>query len=73
MKIGGEFLLQSRESCGKIKTNRRRIACPACGKGTVIWMLPSSAVKDLPVKCKLCGKESVLNISCVPVPDVPVP
>ena len=65
--------MQTNQSCGKMKTNRRRVPCPACGKGTVVYLLPTSAVKDLPVKCKVCGKESVLNISTVPVPCVPVP
>lgn len=69
----GEKKLQSGCGYGKMTTNRRRVACPACGRGTVLWLLPTSAVKDLPVKCKLCGKESVLNISDVPVPCVPVP
>jgi len=65
--------LQSKRGYGKMETNRRRVICPACGKGTVAWLLPSTELKDLPVKCKLCGKESVLNIPVVPVPCVPVP
>lgn len=65
--------MQTQRSCGKMNTNRKRVPCPACGKGTVAYLLPSTVVKDLPVKCKLCGAESVLNISVVPVPDVPVP
>lgn len=65
--------MQTNPNCGKITTNRKRVACPICGKGTVAYLLPTSVVKDLPVKCKVCGKESVLNISTVPVPSVPVP
>lgn len=65
--------MQYSEKCGKMGTKQKRVLCPACGKRTVLWLLPSSAVKDLPVKCKLCGKESVLNISNEPEPDAPAP
>ena len=59
--------------CDKIGTNQRRVLCPACGKHTVLWLLPSTRVKDLPVKCKRCGRESVLNISTEPEPNAPAP
>ena len=65
--------MQSKPNCGKIKTNRKRVLCPACGRHTVAWMLPTTVIKDMPVKCNRCGSESVLNISFVPEPDVPVP
>jgi DNA-directed RNA polymerase subunit M/transcription elongation factor TFIIS len=60
--------LQTNQSCGKMETNKRRVLCPACGKKTVLWLLPTTQVKDLPVVCKKCGKESVLNIPLEPVP-----
>ena len=41
---------------------RRRFLCPICEKHTVLWLLPSTEIKDLPIKCKRCGKESVVNI-----------
>lgn len=50
------------------KEKLERFLCPACGKHTVLWLLPTTKVKDLPVKCKRCGKESVVNIPFVPVP-----
>lgn len=53
---------------GEEKNELRRFLCPACGKHTVLWLLPTTEVKDLPVKCKRCGKESVINISLVPAP-----
>ena len=40
----------------------RRLLCPACGKHTVLWLLPTTQIKDLPIKCKRCGKESVINV-----------
>ena len=50
------------------KSDQRRFLCPVCGKHTVLWLLPTTEVKDLPIKCKRCGKESIVNISSVPVP-----
>ncbi len=57
---------------GKLQVNerekdRRRYLCPICGKHTVLWLLPTTEVKDLPVKCKRCGMESVVNITPIPV------
>lgn len=52
----------------KIKANQRRFLCPACGKHTVLFLLPTTEVKDLPVKCKRCGTESVVNIPSAPAP-----
>ncbi len=43
-------------------TQRRRYFCPLCGKHTVLWLLPTTEIKDLPIKCKRCGKESIVNI-----------
>ena len=50
------------------KQKLKRYFCPACGKHTVLWLLPTTEVKDLPIKCKLCGKESVVNISSMNKP-----
>jgi len=50
----------------KIKNNieaaRRRLLCPLCGKHTVLWLLPDTEIKNLPIKCKRCGKETVVNV-----------
>lgn len=60
--------MQKSENCGKMNTNPRRFLCPACGKHTVLWLLPTTRVTDLPVKCKRCGIESVVNIEVEPEP-----
>lgn len=44
-----------------IETSRQRLLCPICGKHTVLWLLPDTEIKNLPIKCKLCGKESIIN------------
>lgn len=61
-------VLQENQQNKENKSNQRRYLCPACGKHTVLWLLPTTQVKDLPIKCKRCGKESVVSISSVPVP-----
>lgn len=65
--------MQKTENHDKMDTKQKRVLCPACGKHTVLWLLPGSAVKNLPVKCKRCGKMSVLNIDFEPEPDAPAP
>lgn len=49
-------------------TNKRRYLCPACGKATVLFLLPTTQIRDLPVKCKRCGIESIVNILPEPAP-----
>lgn len=49
-------------------TNKRRYLCPACGKATVLFLLPTTQIRDLPVKCKRCGIESIVNILSEPAP-----
>lgn len=61
-------MLQIETTCGKIKTNRGWLMCPACGKHKVLRLLPTTTAKDLAVFCKHCGKESIVNISPKPVP-----
>ncbi|MBQ4154160.1 MAG: hypothetical protein IJE01_03045 [Clostridia bacterium] len=48
------------------KTTRRRFFCPSCGKHTVLWLLPTTEIKNLPIKCKRCGTESIVNIAPLP-------
>ncbi|MBQ9861139.1 MAG: hypothetical protein IJO75_02655 [Clostridia bacterium] len=64
--------IQQKPEESDIKTDLRRFLCPCCGKHTVLWLLPTTEIKDLPVKCKRCGKESVINISPVPEPETEI-
>ena len=59
---GGLKQLNSQKECGKIMTNRRRYRCPVCGKQTLFFLRDDTEVKNLPVKCKTCGKEVIVNI-----------
>lgn len=54
--------LQSSLSTIEVEGNRRRFFCPLCGKHTVLWLLPTTEIKDLPIKCKRCGKESIISV-----------
>lgn len=44
------------------------VICPVCRKGKLLKLLPDTAVRNLPVKCKRCGQETVVNIDA-PEPE----
>ncbi len=49
-------------STDEVETALRRFLCPLCAKHTVLWLLPNTEIKNLPIKCKRCGKESIVNV-----------
>lgn len=55
-------ILQDKKALDNKKTAMRRYLCPICGKHTVLWLLPETEIKNLPIKCKRCGKESIVNV-----------
>ena len=57
-----EKALQNKITENDTKTKRRRLFCPICGKHTVLWLLPDTEIKNLPIKCKRCAKESIINV-----------
>nr|DAK96024.1 MAG TPA: cysteine-rich protein [Caudoviricetes sp.] len=61
-------LLHIAPACGKITAAREKALCPICRRGVVAYLLPDTTATNLPVKCKRCGAELVVNISQVPVP-----
>lgn len=52
----------------KIKENQKRFLCPVCKRATVLFLLPTTEVKNLPVLCKRCGAKSIVNIAPEPEP-----
>lgn len=36
--------------------------CPACGKHKVLRLEAETVAENLPVFCKRCGRESIVNI-----------
>lgn len=60
--------LQSNVCCGKLSIKDGWVICPVCRKGKLLKLLPDTAVRNLPVKCKRCGQETVVNIDA-PEPE----
>lgn len=53
---------------------RQWLLCPLCNHKTRIQVIPQTKIRNLPVWCPKCGKESIidmeqLNITNVIVPD----
>lgn len=54
--------LQSQEKCGKLVVKNGWLMCPVCGRHRVLRLEPGTDAKQLPVYCKRCGRESIVNI-----------
>ncbi len=54
--------LKKEKICGKIETNQRWLACPVCGK-KLLRLEPDTEARNLPVYCKSCHREIIVNIS----------
>lgn len=54
--------MSNRPECGTIGTRGGWVICPTCRKGKLLKILPDTAVRNLPCKCKLCGTETIVNI-----------
>lgn len=39
------------------------LLCPACGRGKVLKVRPKTRATDLTVYCKVCGRETIVNIA----------
>ena len=55
-------LLQTEASCGKIRTKDGFILCPICGRQKVLKILPETRGTHIPVFCKNCRKQSIIDI-----------
>ena len=53
--------IQAKPQANEDAPMRRRYLCPSCGKHTVLWLLPTTQIKDLPIKCKRCGKYFIMK------------
>ena len=54
--------MQNSTRCDKMDTNQEWLICPACRQFKVLRLLPDTEAKSLPVYCKRCHTESIVNI-----------
>lgn len=53
--------MQSELKCGKLVVKDGWAMCPVCGR-KLLKLLPSTSIRLLPVKCKHCKQEAIVNI-----------
>ena len=46
----------------KIQIVRGWLICPVCNRKRIMRVLPATKVKNLPVYCKACHSETIVNI-----------
>lgn len=54
--------MQNKWESDKLTAKRGWLICPRCGKGKVLRLNPETKARSLTVYCKICGKESIVNI-----------
>lgn len=54
--------LRRLRNTGKLIVKDGWVICPICGKGKILKINPDTTVHGLPIKCKLCRQESIVNI-----------
>ena len=55
-------VLQDQRECGKLTVKDGWLMCPVCRKGKVLKVREDTEVKNLEVRCKLCGQKTLVNI-----------
>ena len=59
----GEKALKGKESCGKLTVTDGWVACPVCKRNRrLLRVEPDTAATALPVFCRDCKTEIILNI-----------
>ena len=54
--------MKTEARCGKLIVKDGWLMCPRCGKGKVLRVTPETQARNLPVYCRRCSQESVVNI-----------
>lgn len=54
--------MQTDVRCGKLTVRDGWVICPVCRKGKLLKIRPDTIARNLPMKCKRCGQETVVNI-----------
>ena len=47
---------------GKMMTNHRWFDCPVCGRTKLLRLRPDMQARNLPVYCRACKSEIIVNI-----------
>lgn len=58
----GGKALQTEVKTAKLNAKNGWLLCPRCGRGKVLRLNPDTRARSLTVYCKICGKESIVNI-----------
>jgi len=54
--------LKIQTKCGNLTVKDGWLLCPACGRHKVLRVTPETWAENLPVYCKHCGRESIVDI-----------
>ena len=54
--------MQTGRKDDKLVAKNGWLLCPHCGKGKVLRLNPETRAQSLTVYCKICGKETIVNI-----------
>ena len=54
--------MQTKQKGDKLATKNGWLLCPCCGRGKVLRLTAETSARSLAVYCKICKKESIVNI-----------
>lgn len=58
-------MLQKPEKYDKINAHDGWLSCPKCGQKKIQRVLPATRATALPVYCRRCKRESIVNIHTI--------
>lgn len=64
--------MQTNTRCSRISIEDGWLICPSCG-AKLMHILPATTAQRLPVFCRKCKREHVVNIESVPEAVSPAP
>ena len=61
--------MQTTQERGKLVVKDGWLICPVCGKMRVLHLTEKTRATDLPVYCRRCRTETIVNIEPEPEPE----